>query len=149
MAAYLVVPLLVAGFGCALLVGTVKRMHDTSVFGGRGVHAIGTIVARDGQPGPPRTSAIVVRFTAADGSRRIFRESGDGRVGDTVRVLYDPQDPGRATTRSPAYRWVMTGVLMVVCAVVILVGGGIFVVLGRDVLREVRQRDRRTARSGS
>ncbi|WP_067455561.1 DUF3592 domain-containing protein [Actinomadura macra] len=139
LVAYMVVPLFVAGVGCVLLAGTVERMHDTSVFSGRGERAVGIVVARDGHPGPPKTSAIIVRFTAADGSRHTFRESGEGRVGATVRVLYDPQNPGKATTRSPAFRWVMASMLMVVCAVMILVGAGISFVLGREILHEVRE----------
>ncbi len=90
----------------------------------------------DSAPGPPLTSGFVYRptvvFTTRDGtevraSSSIASNPKPGRVGDTVRVLYDPRNPQRVRLDSIRGR----GTCLEVAFILI---GGTFAVFGVAVL---------------
>ena len=92
-------PRLFAGIGVLLLAVAAVTAFFTFRFVAGSERADGTVVdLRESYDSEDDTTSYypVVRFETADGSRRIRFESDvstSGDVGDTVEVLYDPDDP--------------------------------------------------------
>jgi hypothetical protein len=108
------------GVGAILIVVSLGSAGLTLRFVHRSARATGNVVGmEESDSGDGRTFHPVVRFAPASGFPREFRSSFGAnppsyRVGDEVRVLYDPADPGRASIDSFLSLWfvpLLTGIM--------------------------------------
>lgn len=109
---FAILGLLLVGGGVVALIGKAAFVHSAERARG---------VVRDSEQGPFHT---VVEFTAADGQQIEFRQNGLAAhsVGDTVDILYPPENPDAAFIDDPfdVYGWESGGLVM----------GGAFLLLG-------------------
>jgi hypothetical protein len=115
-----VLPLIFLLIGIGLLVAAARYLTRTRTFLGKSAEAIGEVIALEEEPatepGDPRTYRPVVSFPI-DSTRRVRFKSvahsnpPEYEVGDSVRVLYDPDRPGDARIRSFTSLWLPLTVL--------------------------------------
>jgi hypothetical protein len=119
----------------------VDRISAMSRLSSHGRVAQGTVIGkRDQENGPAGHSEwIRVRFTAEDGTRYELWTVGDQKVGDTVRVRYDPREPGHAIVGSMTLQKV-NGVLLIVVSLLLAISApSLFLKLGWEY-RKKRKR---------
>jgi hypothetical protein len=115
-----VLPLAFLLIGIGLFVAAARYLTRTRTFLGKSAEAIGEVVALEEEPatepGDPCTYRPVVSFPI-DSTRRVRFKSmahsnpPEYEVGESVRVLYDPDRPGEARIRSFTSLWLPPTVL--------------------------------------
>jgi Protein of unknown function (DUF3592) len=137
----------------------VRQVFVTRAFLAKSAAADGVVVQLDkvaakSTTGPGRVTIYypVVRFTAANGrvvqfTRGVGSDPPDYRVGDAVRVHYDPSNPQHATIESLLDLWGWAIALITVGLVLLTIGGAILII-GRDKPAE-RARGRRPKRAAT
>ena len=145
MAALLLVGVLFALIGVAVLIGGVVTAVRQSRQTAGHVAATGTVVdlvKRIINPGSGGVYCPVVEFTTGTGQAVRF-ESDFGtmpathRVGQTIAIKYDPADPQKAEVDSATSRWFVPG-CMAGMGLGFLLMGLIFMVIGILVLAKVQ-----------
>ena len=139
--ALLLIGILFVLIGLAVLIGGVVTAVKQSRKTARGATASGTVVdlvQRVFNPGSAGVYCPLVQFTTASGQPVRF-ESGFGtmpashRVGQTIAVRYDPDDPQKAEVDSATSRWLVPG-CMAAMGLGFLGMGVVFLVIGIAVL---------------
>jgi hypothetical protein len=132
--------------GVGMLVGSFFAFTDTRSFISRAVEAEGQVIGLDrsrsssGSGSSSTTYRPVVEFTSATGKRIEFTSNVGSnppshRVGESVRVLYDPVDPDSARIKSFFQLWFVF--------IIFFVLGLIFAAIGLTmILLRVRGRQR-------
>jgi len=129
---------LFGGIGLALLVGAIAWWFNTRNFIARAAKASGTVVelveVRDSDGGSS-TYKPVVNFTATNGTTISFASSYSSRppaysVGETVEVLYAPDDPNDARIDGFGSLWLGPVILGGIGMVFSAIGGGLWIAAG-------------------
>jgi hypothetical protein len=140
MGALLLIGVLFALIGVAVLisgaVAAVKQVRKS----GRGVATTGTVVdlvKRVFNPGSSGVYCPVVEFTASGRPVRFESQFGtmpaSHRVGQSIAIRYDPADPLKAEVDSATANWFVPG-CTIAMGLLFLVMGLVFVAIGIVVL---------------
>jgi hypothetical protein len=143
MGALLLIGVLFALIGIAVLisgaVAAVKQVRKS----GRGVATTGTVVdlvKRVFNAGSAGVYCPVVEFTAASGQPVRFESQfgtmpASHRVGQSIAIRYDPADPQKAEVDSATANWFVPG-CTIAMGILFLLMGLVFVVIGILVLAQ-------------
>jgi hypothetical protein len=141
MGALLLIGVLFALIGIAVLISgaiaAVKQVRKS----GRGVATTGTVVdlvKRVFNPGSAGVYCPVVDFTTAAGQPVRFESQfgtmpSSHRVGQSIAIRYDPADPQKAEVDSATANWFVPG-CTIAMGLLFLLMGLVFVVIGIVVL---------------
>lgn len=108
--------------GLAMLIGGVALPVRRLRFLRRAVRTAGSVVRLEkarSEPGDGPRHRLTIAFTGPNGSEVTFTESrgGEPRLGQEIRVLYDPADPRRARVEYGAgSAFLAGGILLVIGA---------------------------------
>jgi Protein of unknown function (DUF3592) len=167
------VPIILMLAGAIFFVGGLKVLVDSERFAAKAVAADGVVIdivgvvenVRMGTSDPPNYQDVtfyhpVIRFVTARGEDVQFqaaegsRDQSVDQIGESVRILYDPENPRDARLDSWFSRWGDATILISIGFANLVIGAVIFR-LGRhraqrrpqDPMRPMRDRPRRQADS--
>ena len=137
MGALLLVGLLFALIGAAVLIGGIVAAVKQTRKSARGVEATGTVVdlvTRAFNPGSAGVYCPVVEFITASGQPIRFESQfgtmpASHRAGQSIAVRYDPAEPQKAEVDSATANWFVPG-CTVAMGLAFLFLGLVFVVIG-------------------
>jgi hypothetical protein len=135
--ALLLVGLLFALIGAAVLIGGIVAAARQTRKSARGVEATGTVVdlvTKVFNPGSPGVYCPIVQFTTASGQPIRFESQfgtmpASHRAGQSIAVRYDPADPQKAEVDSATANWFVPG-CTIAMGLAFLFLGLVFVVIG-------------------
>ena len=123
--------------GCGLLVGALLSYRSTAAFLSTAMPATGEVIGYDRRAdseGAITYYPVITFAPAGDDEIEFTASTGSSNrpyaIGASVPLRYDPKLPFNAAIDTPADIWLVTGVLGGLGVVFVLVGGGLFWLLG-------------------